>query len=284
MWVFGCVLLLLCVFVCACMFACMCVSVCVCVCVYVCVCVCVCVCASVHACMCIYVCICTCVCVCVCVCTCMHGYMCVCVRMQVRVYMCMCVCMCVCISYSANAWPNAGERSDFYQSKLDVFWQHPDLSAITLPWPQKKFVGYYKIARHYKWALNQVFHTFNHSAVIIVEGWSDVLGLHPAMGSFHPQIHTASCYLHDQLSIANQFLTYNANSQVFLLHEIFSSLLSLCLCLSLSLCVSQSFSISLSVSVSVCLSLSFFSSLHISWIWRRKRPRMFVAWSTFPSL
>ena len=255
-------------------------------CVFVCVCVCVCVCMCVRACG--YVWVCTCVCVSMC----MHVYMCGCICMHVRVYMCMCVCMYVCINYSANARPNARERSDFYQSKLDVFWQHPDLSAITLPWPQKKFVGYYKIARHYKWALNQVFHTFNHSAVIIVEGWSDVLGLHSATQSFHPQIHAASCYQHGQLSTENHFLTYNANSQVFC-HMRFvllsvSLFLSLFLCLSVSVCLSVTLclclSLSVSVSASVSVSLSFFSSLHISWIWRRKRPRMFVAWATFHSL
>ncbi|KAK7095994.1 hypothetical protein V1264_005342 [Littorina saxatilis] len=52
--------------------------------------------------------------------------------------------------------------------------KHPDLSDIKLPWPQKKFMGYYKIARHYKWALNQVFHVLNHSAVIIVEDDLDI--------------------------------------------------------------------------------------------------------------
>ncbi|KAL3885503.1 hypothetical protein ACJMK2_025556 [Sinanodonta woodiana] len=52
--------------------------------------------------------------------------------------------------------------------------QQPDLSDLKLPWPQKKFMGYYKIARHYKWALNQVFHTFNYSAVIIVEDDLDI--------------------------------------------------------------------------------------------------------------
>ncbi|XP_061165551.1 alpha-1,3-mannosyl-glycoprotein 2-beta-N-acetylglucosaminyltransferase-like isoform X1 [Saccostrea echinata] len=52
--------------------------------------------------------------------------------------------------------------------------KHPNLSDIHLPWPQKKFQGYYKLSRHYKWALNQVFHTYNHSAVIIVEDDLDV--------------------------------------------------------------------------------------------------------------
>lgn len=52
--------------------------------------------------------------------------------------------------------------------------KQPDLSAIDIPWPQKKFEGYYKISRHYKWALNQVFHTFNYSAVIIVEDDLDI--------------------------------------------------------------------------------------------------------------
>lgn len=31
-------------------------------------------------------------------------------------------------------------------------------------------IGYYKIARHYKWALTQVFEEMNHEYVIIVEG------------------------------------------------------------------------------------------------------------------
>ncbi|CAL1529618.1 unnamed protein product [Lymnaea stagnalis] len=52
--------------------------------------------------------------------------------------------------------------------------KQPDLRDITLGTPQKKFVGYYKIARHYKWALDQIFVTFNFSAVIIVEDDLDV--------------------------------------------------------------------------------------------------------------
>ncbi|XP_050398754.1 alpha-1,3-mannosyl-glycoprotein 2-beta-N-acetylglucosaminyltransferase [Patella vulgata] len=52
--------------------------------------------------------------------------------------------------------------------------QQPDLREISLPWPQRKFVGYYKIARHYKWALNQVFLVYNYSAVIIVEDDLDI--------------------------------------------------------------------------------------------------------------
>ncbi|KAJ8377928.1 hypothetical protein AAFF_G00249910 [Aldrovandia affinis] len=33
----------------------------------------------------------------------------------------------------------------------------------------RKFQGYYKISRHYRWALNQVFNTLSHSTVVIVE-------------------------------------------------------------------------------------------------------------------
>ncbi|XP_068616364.1 alpha-1,3-mannosyl-glycoprotein 2-beta-N-acetylglucosaminyltransferase a [Brachionichthys hirsutus] len=47
--------------------------------------------------------------------------------------------------------------------------QQPDLSDIAVPPPHKKFQGYYKISRHYRWALNQVFKTFSHSSVVIVE-------------------------------------------------------------------------------------------------------------------
>ncbi|CAE1303970.1 MGAT1 [Acanthosepion pharaonis] len=52
--------------------------------------------------------------------------------------------------------------------------KHPDLSDISLPWPQTKFQGYYKVARHYRWALNQVFRKLNFSAVIIVEDDLDI--------------------------------------------------------------------------------------------------------------
>jgi alpha-1,3-mannosyl-glycoprotein beta-1,2-N-acetylglucosaminyltransferase len=51
-----------------------------------------------------------------------------------------------------------------------MYFQHPNLTDITLPMPKKKFKGYYKIARHYKWAIDQIFHKFNYTAVIIVEG------------------------------------------------------------------------------------------------------------------
>lgn len=56
--------------------------------------------------------------------------------------------------------------------------QHPDLGNIEIPAKERKIknkvaeVGYYKIARHYKWALTQVFEEMNHEYVIIVEGMS----------------------------------------------------------------------------------------------------------------
>lgn len=47
--------------------------------------------------------------------------------------------------------------------------KQPDLSDIRVKPDHRKFQGYYKIARHYRWALNQVFNTFGHSTVVIVE-------------------------------------------------------------------------------------------------------------------
>uniref|UniRef100_G3N9B1 Alpha-1,3-mannosyl-glycoprotein 2-beta-N-acetylglucosaminyltransferase n=1 Tax=Gasterosteus aculeatus TaxID=69293 RepID=G3N9B1_GASAC len=47
--------------------------------------------------------------------------------------------------------------------------RQPDLSDIRVRPEHRKFQGYYKIARHYHWALNQVFNTFSHSTVVIVE-------------------------------------------------------------------------------------------------------------------
>ncbi|XP_062265451.1 alpha-1,3-mannosyl-glycoprotein 2-beta-N-acetylglucosaminyltransferase b isoform X1 [Platichthys flesus] len=45
----------------------------------------------------------------------------------------------------------------------------PDLSDIRVRPEHRKFQGYYKIARHYRWALNQVFNTFSQSTVVVVE-------------------------------------------------------------------------------------------------------------------
>lgn len=47
--------------------------------------------------------------------------------------------------------------------------KQPDLSDIAVQPQHKKFQGYYKISRHYHWALNQVFKTFSHSSVVVVE-------------------------------------------------------------------------------------------------------------------
>ena len=45
----------------------------------------------------------------------------------------------------------------------------PDRSDLPVRPEHRKFQGYYKIARHYRWALNQVFNTLGHSTVVIVE-------------------------------------------------------------------------------------------------------------------
>lgn len=53
--------------------------------------------------------------------------------------------------------------------------QQPDLSVIPVQSQHKKFQGYYKISRHYHWALNQVFKTLSHSSVVIVEDDLEVI-------------------------------------------------------------------------------------------------------------
>ncbi|XP_060536703.1 alpha-1,3-mannosyl-glycoprotein 2-beta-N-acetylglucosaminyltransferase [Cylas formicarius] len=55
-----------------------------------------------------------------------------------------------------------------YSSQITLI-QQPDQSDIQVPPKEKKFKGYFKIARHYGWALNQMFFHFNYSSVIIVE-------------------------------------------------------------------------------------------------------------------
>ncbi|TSK28261.1 Alpha-1,3-mannosyl-glycoprotein 2-beta-N-acetylglucosaminyltransferase [Bagarius yarrelli] len=57
---------------------------------------------------------------------------------------------------------------DSYGSKVTHISQ-PDLSNIPVRPDHRKFQGYYKIARHYRWALNQVFNKFGYSTVVIVE-------------------------------------------------------------------------------------------------------------------
>lgn len=47
--------------------------------------------------------------------------------------------------------------------------RQPDISDVPVRPEHRKFQGYYKIARHYRWALNQVFNTFFQSTVVIVE-------------------------------------------------------------------------------------------------------------------
>ncbi|XP_034962896.2 alpha-1,3-mannosyl-glycoprotein 2-beta-N-acetylglucosaminyltransferase [Zootoca vivipara] len=47
--------------------------------------------------------------------------------------------------------------------------KQPNLSDIPVPTDHRKFQGYYKIARHYRWALSQVFRNFKYQAAIVVE-------------------------------------------------------------------------------------------------------------------
>ncbi|CAG4957928.1 unnamed protein product [Parnassius apollo] len=60
-----------------------------------------------------------------------------------------------------------------YDPTINVVLQ-PDLSEIRLPRAKVKFRGYYKIARHYRFALNHVLNTLGHEAVIIVEDDLDI--------------------------------------------------------------------------------------------------------------
>lgn len=47
--------------------------------------------------------------------------------------------------------------------------RQPDLSNIAVQPDHRKFQGYYKIARHYRWALGQIFNKFKFPAVVVVE-------------------------------------------------------------------------------------------------------------------
>jgi len=50
-----------------------------------------------------------------------------------------------------------------------IYIQQPDLNDPVVPPKEKKFKGYFKIARHYGWALNQTFTEMGYNQVVIVE-------------------------------------------------------------------------------------------------------------------
>lgn len=87
-----------------------------------------------------------------------------------------------------------------YGSKVTHLKQ-PDLSDIAVKPEHKKFQGYYKISRHYYWALNQVFRTLSYSSVVVVEDDLEVApdffeyfrALHPLLKS-DPSLWCASAW------------------------------------------------------------------------------------------
>ncbi|CAG0921178.1 unnamed protein product [Notodromas monacha] len=84
-----------------------------------------------------------------------------------------------------------------------------DRTPIPLDKKELKWKGYYLISRHYKWALQQVFNKYNHSAVIIVEGqfhsklfvlpFCDFIAEMTSFSNFLPQ---------DDLEVAADFYDY----------------------------------------------------------------------------
>ncbi|XP_074649408.1 alpha-1,3-mannosyl-glycoprotein 2-beta-N-acetylglucosaminyltransferase-like [Tubulanus polymorphus] len=93
------------------------------------------------------------------------------------------------VSQDCGHRPTADAIQSFADKVTHI--QHPDLSSIPLPWKQRKFQDYYKISRHYKWAISQIFHRFNHSAVIIVEDDLDVSpDFFEYFASTYPILHT----------------------------------------------------------------------------------------------
>lgn len=55
-----------------------------------------------------------------------------------------------------------------YRDKL-MYIKQPDLSDISVPGGMEHLKGYYKLSRHFKWALSQVFDVLHQDTVIIVE-------------------------------------------------------------------------------------------------------------------
>lgn len=66
---------------------------------------------------------------------------------------------------------NHARTAEVIQSYGDQIYHilQPDQSDIPVPPKEKKFKGYFKIARHYGWALNETFYKFKFQTAIIVE-------------------------------------------------------------------------------------------------------------------
>lgn len=61
-----------------------------------------------------------------------------------------------------------------YGSKVTLI-EQPDLSDVQgVPGNMHQFMGYYKISRHYRWALGQVFDKMGYDSVLIVEDDLDI--------------------------------------------------------------------------------------------------------------
>ncbi|XP_023316464.1 alpha-1,3-mannosyl-glycoprotein 2-beta-N-acetylglucosaminyltransferase isoform X2 [Trichogramma pretiosum] len=99
---------------------------------------------------------------------------------------------------SAEQFPIVVSQDCGHQQTSDVIERYgdrifhikqPDQSDIDVPPREKKFKGYFKIARHYGWALNEIFFRFNFDTAIVVEDDLDVapdfyeyfLGTHPIL-------------------------------------------------------------------------------------------------------
>jgi alpha-1,3-mannosyl-glycoprotein beta-1,2-N-acetylglucosaminyltransferase len=52
--------------------------------------------------------------------------------------------------------------------------KQPDLSEPDVPPNMRRFKGYYKISRHFKWALGQMFDELGYDTVLIVEDDLDI--------------------------------------------------------------------------------------------------------------
>lgn len=88
-----------------------------------------------------------------------------------------------------------------YKDEVQLI-QQPDLSEPEVPPKDKKFKGYYKISRHYNWALNTTF-KYGYDFVIIVEGEICVTHLNHSILSFLSP---------DDLDIAPDFYEYFAGT------------------------------------------------------------------------
>lgn len=95
-----------------------------------------------------------------------------------------------------------------YKDEVQLI-QQPDLSEPEVPPKDKKFRGYYKISRHYKWGLSELF-SYGYDFVIIVEGIVVALVAH-----IYESLNVNFYFFLSQMTLISRLISLNISPELF---------------------------------------------------------------------